>query len=337
MSLLKKAAALFATSAVLACHSLAAISAPVNQTKSERTNSIYQKAKQELPGDWYALYRIIDRIARANNLDDKNWRIRILSSYQINAFATEVNLIGLFNGILDQLAGDSAAIACVVAHEISHHTERHIALTPVQILEEKKRIQAEAVAQVNEEIKSARGDMLGAKIGGAFVSILGGAIGGDAGYTVGSLGGSAANTASSSRAAVAQKRVQEIIAQKEQEFALSILETTRRHEFEADEGALKLIATAGFDPQGCLRVMAILKNMPTAEFDTTHPSIPKRIDRLKSLIAENQTEYLVLRGKKELFESFPLTYNLSKDRLSLRINSSRGGDTGADIDRLFGQ
>ncbi|MDJ0727851.1 MAG: hypothetical protein QNJ38_22345 [Prochloraceae cyanobacterium] len=85
MSLLKKAAALFATSAVLACHSLAAISAPVNQTKSDRTNSIYQKAKQELPGDWYALYRIIDRIARANNLDDKNWLSKDRLSLRINS------------------------------------------------------------------------------------------------------------------------------------------------------------------------------------------------------------------------------------------------------------
>ncbi len=128
-----------------------------------------------MPGDWYPLYRIIDRIARANKLNDKNWRVRILPKYQINAFATEVNLIGLYEGILDQLAGDSAAIAgsgalcaiaCVVAHEMSHHTHRHIALTPVQILEEKKRIEQEAIAQVEEEIKSARGDILGAQIGG---------------------------------------------------------------------------------------------------------------------------------------------------------------------------
>ena len=96
------------------------------------------------------------------------------------------------------------------------------------------------------------------------------------------------------------------------------------------------MATAGFDPQGCLRVMNVLKNMPTAEFDTTHPAIPKRIDRLQQLIKKNQADYLTIKGKRNLFDTKPLTYNLSKDRLSLRVNSSRGGDTGADIDELFG-
>ncbi len=115
MSLLKKASTLFVISTILVSQSFNSIAAPNSQTISQQTNIIYKKAKKELPGDWYPLYRIIDRIARANKLNDKNWRVRILPKYQINAFATEVNLIGLYGGILDQLAGDAAAISCVVA------------------------------------------------------------------------------------------------------------------------------------------------------------------------------------------------------------------------------
>lgn len=50
-------------------------STPTEQTKNtEQPKSIYEQAKQELPHDLYALYRIVDRIARANGLDEKPWR-----------------------------------------------------------------------------------------------------------------------------------------------------------------------------------------------------------------------------------------------------------------------
>ena len=100
------------------------LSVKANPTSAdtEQPTNIYQKAKEELPDDLYALYRIVERIARVNELDEKPWRILIVPEYNINAFATEVNLIAFYNGILDQLAGDASAIACIVAHEMGHHS-----------------------------------------------------------------------------------------------------------------------------------------------------------------------------------------------------------------------
>ena len=52
----------------------------------------------------------------ANKLDQKPWRIIIVPEYNINAFATNLNFITLYNGILDQVAGDSSPIACLFCH-----------------------------------------------------------------------------------------------------------------------------------------------------------------------------------------------------------------------------
>lgn len=108
---------------------------PPTVTETETFENIYDQAKAELPDNLYVLYRIVDRIARANNLDEHPWRIRIADSDDINAFATEANLIIIHFGLLDQTAGDSSALACVVAHEMAHHTHQHAAIWTSRIAE----------------------------------------------------------------------------------------------------------------------------------------------------------------------------------------------------------
>src|SRR5919199_2107090 len=88
----------------------------------------YALAETELPENFYILYRIVERIARANNLDQHPWRVVIDSEYDTNAHATDANLIVINKGLLDQLAGDTSALACVVGHEMAHHAHRHIAI-----------------------------------------------------------------------------------------------------------------------------------------------------------------------------------------------------------------
>lgn len=94
----------------------------------EEAEAIYQQAQEELPDHLYILYRVVERIARANDLDGHPWRVVVADDSLINAYATEVNLIIVHYGLLDQLAGDVSALACVVGHEMAHHTERHIAI-----------------------------------------------------------------------------------------------------------------------------------------------------------------------------------------------------------------
>jgi len=91
-------------------------------------SSVYDKAREDLSPNLYMLYRIVERIARANGLTNHPWRVVVADDTLINAYATEVNLVIVHFGLLDQMAGDISAIACVVGHEMAHHTERHIAI-----------------------------------------------------------------------------------------------------------------------------------------------------------------------------------------------------------------
>lgn len=101
----------------------------------EEPKTVYEKAEADLPENLYVLYRIVERVARANDLDDKPWRVVIAEDRMINAYATEANLIIVHFGLLDQMAGDSSALACVVSHEMAHHTEQHIAIRTSKIAE----------------------------------------------------------------------------------------------------------------------------------------------------------------------------------------------------------
>ncbi|MGB7057285.1 MAG: M48 family metalloprotease, partial [Geitlerinemataceae cyanobacterium] len=88
--------------------------------------TIYEKAAAELPENYYIMYRIVERMARANNLDDRPWRVSISPEDDINAFATQANLIHFYEGMIHQVAGDVSALACVVGHEMAHHQLQHI-------------------------------------------------------------------------------------------------------------------------------------------------------------------------------------------------------------------
>ncbi|TVQ58753.1 MAG: hypothetical protein EA366_06140 [Spirulina sp. DLM2.Bin59] len=97
-------------------------------TPTSRESSVYDSAREDLPPNLYMLYRIVERIARANGLTNHPWRVVVADDTLINAYATEVNLVIVHFGLLDQMAGDISALACVVGHEMAHHTERHIAI-----------------------------------------------------------------------------------------------------------------------------------------------------------------------------------------------------------------
>ncbi|MDJ0516197.1 MAG: M48 family metalloprotease [Trichodesmium sp. MO_231.B1] len=298
-----------------------------NSTPTEQPKSIYQEAKEELPEDLYALYRILERIARANKLDEKPWRIVIVPKYNINAFATDVNLIAIYNGLLDQLAGDASAIACVVAHEMGHHTEKHIALAPVEKVALIEQIQQETQQEVLAEKQDAQTEATGMSIGGSAARIFGG--------RAGRLGGSVLGNASRQRLKESQEKINEIVAQKIEELEQTLAEESRKREFEADEVGYLYSAKAGFEPEGCLRAMKVLAQTPSAEFDTTHPAVPKRIEALKDLMVKFPATSLAEEGKALISETKPLTYDLSKDGASLRVNSSRGGSSADDVERLF--
>lgn len=97
-------------------------SAPPSLTKPANW---YKQAEAELPQDAYLIYRIVDRLARANHLDIPYWRVTIGSEYSAYAYAEGTPyLIVLSKGILDITEGDSSALAHIIAHEMAHHVHQ---------------------------------------------------------------------------------------------------------------------------------------------------------------------------------------------------------------------
>ena len=306
----------------------------VKPTAPAKPETVYDRAKKELPENVYAIYRIVDRIARANNLDRTPWRIVEIQEYNVNAFATDINLIALYTGLMDQLAGDASGIACVVGHEIAHHVNRHIAMGESEKATLIEQYRKEAEIAVTKEAESAQSEATGAVVGGALLQGIGGIFGGW-GSTAGNATGSLLGAAAQQRLEDGKKRIDEIVAKKQQELEQKVAANNRKQEFEADKFGYQYIARAGFDPEGCLRMMEVLGRTPGAEFDTTHPAAPKRLEQLKALMVEYPPKQLAQEGQLRLNTSRPLTYSLSEDGKSLRINSQQGGSTGDTIDRMF--
>ena len=67
----------------------------------------------------------------------------------------------------------------------------------------------------------------------------------------------------------------------------------------------------------------------------SHPSIPRRLEQLNVVMSQQSIPQLVNEGKARLRATYPLTYEPSKDGVSLRINSGRGGSTVNDLDRIL--
>lgn len=75
--------------------------------------------------DFYNVYRISERLIRANNLDYVNWRIAIRKSEDFNAASFEGNYIKINTALYDTLYENNDALAFVIAHEMAHHILGH--------------------------------------------------------------------------------------------------------------------------------------------------------------------------------------------------------------------
>lgn len=330
----KKAAITLSLSALLLSTIPTSSEAKPAKPRPTQADTNYQQAKKDLPNNMYVLYRVVDRLSRANELDQKPWRIVLVPQYQLNAFADEANLIAVYTGIIDQLAGDSSALACIVGHEMGHHTKRHIAINSEQQLAlfeqaklevEQESRDAETQANVedttNNVIRNVGNNVLG-NIDDNLLRNVGGSIFG------GIFGG---------RSRSATERQQEIVAKKEAELADRIAAATRIQEYEADQQGYLYAARAGFEPEGCIRAMNVLNQLPGTTRDTSHPAVPKRIEALRTIMKKNPPQSLAAEGKSKIAASPPLTYDRSEDGVSLRINSRNGGSFQDDLERQFGQ
>ncbi len=289
--------------------------------------AFYETAKQELPEDYYMIYRIIDRMARANQLDNLPWRILIAPSYEVNAFAADTNLVAFFSGLLEQIDGDPHAIACVVGHEIAHHTQNHIAIRGADRERILQQLMAEAVEEVSAEEEDLRADLQGLDLGERALSTTGNVLGRQGGGTVGTainvLGGILRGNRQR-RIQAAVERIESIYAEKAAAVQAQWQALNHQQEFEADEWAYLYMVRSGFNPEGCQTVMTVLNRLGVTASET-HPASPDRLAAMQSFASKYPTTTLTDEGRGNLAASpNPLTYSLARDRSTLRVNSRAG-------------
>lgn len=75
---------------------------------------------ETLPVDFYNLYRISERLIRANNLEYINWRIAVRKTEDPNAYSSNANFIAIHTALYDTFYNNEDALAFILAHEMSH-------------------------------------------------------------------------------------------------------------------------------------------------------------------------------------------------------------------------
>ena len=132
---------------------------------SDECLTVLEQAKQNLPENYFIAYAIVDRLARANGLDKKPWRIIIKPDSAVAAYSeynSDYNLIALNQSVLDVL--EPSAIACVISREMGHNVKQHLGYGPLE--QEKARL---------EEIKRLEREQLIAEQDAQTQALLGGA------------------------------------------------------------------------------------------------------------------------------------------------------------------
>ncbi len=277
--------------------------------RSNDIHPMYQKAQQELPKNYFAVYAITDRIARANGLDKKPWRVVVTSNYTVNAYASDTNLLTFEAGLMDQLEGNASAIACAIAHEMGHHVKQHLGYGPAK--QEEARLQEIEKAE-REKLIAEQDAATQAALGAGFAAgavEAGNRVGGTAGGIIGAFGLLVGGSAQQDARNIEQIKAQ-IEQQAQERYNQRLMEISQGHELEADELGYIYSVKAGFDPNGCVAVMDILGRMPGSQLkDGSHPAPESRTEKIQALMAKYPPETLKAEGETLLkAKTTPLQY-----------------------------
>lgn len=109
----------------------------IYKNKMEKIFKVKNKSASE-GVDYYRVYRICERIIRANNLDYINWRIAIRKTHNVNAASADANYVEINTGLYDSLGDNDDALAFVLAHEIAHQILGHTGRSSDMALLEKE-------------------------------------------------------------------------------------------------------------------------------------------------------------------------------------------------------
>lgn len=284
----------------------APLAAPLEGLAKERIDKQTLAAKKSLGEEYYFLYRITEKLSRANNLSDNTWNVRLTDTYTINTFAEGVNLIAIPKPELQKLTGDIDAMACMIAREMSHHIRKHKAIGPMEHEALRNAIQEDVRKKAQRNLQS--------KVGW-------GALFGIAQNFLGVQLDPISNAVASNTDAATAKMIQDM----EAELARRRAETSARIDKQADEDAFLFLTRAGRDPKGCIRYLDIISRVSGSEPDPNNPQIPGRIQAFRDFINKESPVKYKREGSANLARNpTPLTFKLSEDKTVLSINNRRG-------------
>ncbi|AFY34371.1 M48 family metallopeptidase [Calothrix sp. PCC 7507] len=289
-------------------------SAPPSPSVTQNSSKLDETAiEEEKP-----IYPIAEKLIRANGLDDHPWLAKVENEFDTNAFAQGVNQITIFNGLLDQVDGDPDALAGILAHEIAHHTLRHHYWRTAFVAKLIKQLETEVDTEVqglisvetkkfnaDKNLKSRRKSLCQNQASSQY-RIL--------------------NCQGEPDTDKLELIKQKITAEKQAKFESAAKQLIRQQEFEADAQGYFYMVKAGYNPEGLLRVFNLMSRLPYVDADdSTHPSFVDRINAIKALMKKYPPSTLVEEGAIRLRQNpQPLTFGVSRDGESLRINSRFG-------------
>jgi predicted Zn-dependent protease len=320
------------------------ITATPTDNSAAANKQFYQTAREDMEGalgsigkDYYVVYRIVERLARANGLDERPWRIRISPDLEVNASASNLNLLTFESGLLEQLEGDRDALACVVGHEMAHHTQKHIP-SMVAKQQQLENLQKAALIEARQEVEAAnrRGGLFGSLINIA-TNIIGTAVSRSSswgGWLTGSVANQTLNGLNQEQTQQAMAKAEEIYKKRAAALDAKYAAELQKQESEADRVGYEYIVRAGFAPQGCNRTMALLSQTETSMLPSiSHPKPSDRLANLKTLNTTATNQKLTTEGEANLSRSAKaLKYDLARDGASIRIESRFGAQ---DVDSGF--
>ena len=263
----------------------------------------FQAAKKKIPDPYYPLYRIVEKLSRANKLSNRTWEVKVAPDYILNGFADKSDLIVIPKPALESLSGDIDAMACMVAREVSHQDRKHQAIGPAELAAIKQKIQDEAIAQAQTNENSKRGWGMG-------LGIVGGILGVNTSGVQGAINNNTDNATA------------KMIKDKEAELAVRMSETAARIEKEADEDAFIYLTRAGRDPKGCIRYLEVLSRNPQAEANPAKPQIPGRLQAYRDFIDRESPAKYKKEGSANLARfAKPMNFAFVAESGTLKIYS----------------
>lgn len=264
--------------------------------KLAKDDKLYALEKEKLSPEQYQVYKITEKILRANNLEYQNWRIGFdLKPEEINASSSSANLIMMTSALYDSLHHNDDALALVISHEIAHSALGHAQET----VENNYRIKeldlqtANLTAYANEQRQLSNINSALSNSGAA-------------------LGNSIASAMYVRNANICQSTVNNIY-QKE-----------RQMEFDADFEGVNFMLRAGYKVKKGLEAFEFMSNLPNLYTTRSmHPPMPLRISNVNSSLAYINKPNLVVEGENNIYNSEVLITNKSMDKKTIVINKPK--------------